>query len=280
MLTREVVHFLQGVPPFQQLAAETLESLARTVSLEYYPAGFPILTQGGPPSDGLQIVLTGAARVSMRSTEKEELVIDYRSEGDAIGFLSLYSGDRSRVDVTAVEDTTCYLIPREPFLALLEEHPDVREYFHRVFLAKYMDKAFTDLRSRSGLFGGGGEKLLFTTAVGELITRGVVTAPSATTIREAARTMSRHGISSLVLTDAGDAPVGIMTDRDLRDKVAARGRSYDEPATAIMSSSLIKAEGSWLAFFERPIAAGLGLLTVMVWLSPFALRILRRRPQG
>jgi len=46
------------------------------------------------------------------------------------------------------------------------------------------------------------------------------------------------------------------------------------------ATSLIKAEGSWLAFFERPIAAGLGLLTVMVWLSPFALRILRRRPQG
>jgi TctA family transporter len=46
------------------------------------------------------------------------------------------------------------------------------------------------------------------------------------------------------------------------------------------ATSLIKAEGSWLAFFERPIAAALGLLTVMVWLSPFALRILRRRPHG
>lgn len=248
MLTRDVVHFLQGVPPFQQLAEETLESLARTVSLEYYPSGFPILTQGGPASDALQIVLTGAARVSMRSTEKEEIVIDYRSEGDAIGFLSLYGGDRSRVDVTAVEDTTCYLIPREPFLALLEGHPDVREYFHRVFLAKYMDKAFTDLHRRSGLFGGGGERLLFTTAVGELIARGVVTAPSTTPIREAAATMSRHRISSLVLTDAGDAPVGIMTDRDLRDKVAARGRGFDEPATAIMSASLIKAEATDYCF--------------------------------
>jgi len=44
------------------------------------------------------------------------------------------------------------------------------------------------------------------------------------------------------------------------------------------ATSLIKAEGSWLAFFERPIAGALGLVTVMVWLSPFALRILRRRP--
>lgn len=247
-LTLEVVHFLQGVPPFQTLPDAALDALARSVSLEYYPAGFPILTQGGPASDSLQLVLTGAAKVSMRSPEQEEIVIDYRSEGDAIGFLSLYSGDRSRVDVTAVEDTTAYLIPRTPFMALLEEHPDVREYFHRVFLAKYMDKAFTDLRSRTGLFGGGGEKLLFTTAVGDLVKRGPVTAPSATTIGEAARTMSRHGISSLVLTDDGDAPVGIMTDRDLREKVAARGRGYAEPASAIMSASLIKAEASDYCF--------------------------------
>ncbi|HEY5998895.1 MAG TPA: DUF294 nucleotidyltransferase-like domain-containing protein [bacterium] len=248
MLTREVVQFLQGVPPFQTLPEETLDALARTVSLEYYPAGFPILTQGGPASDSLQIVLTGAAKITMRSMENEEIVIDYRSEGDAIGFLSLYGSDRSRTDVTAVKDTTCYLIPREPFLALLEAHPDVREYFHRVFLAKYMDKAFTDLRSRSGLFGGGGEKLLFTTAVGDLISRSVVTAPSGTSIREAAGAMSRHGISSLVLTDAHDAPVGIMTDRDLREKVAARGRNFAEPASAIMSRSLIKAEATDYCF--------------------------------
>jgi CBS domain-containing protein len=247
-LTQAVVQFLQGVPPFQTLSDAALEALARTVSLEYYPAGFPILTQGGPASDSLQVVLAGAAKVSMRSMEQEEIVIDYRSEGDAIGFLSLYGGDRSRVDVTAVKDTTCYLIPREPFMALLEAHPDVREYFHRVFLAKYMDKAFTDLRSRSGIFGGGGEKLLFTTAVGDLITRGAVTAPSATPIGEAAGTMSRHGISSLVLTDAGDAPVGIMTDRDLRDKVAARGRDTAEPVAGIMSTALIKAEASNYCF--------------------------------
>jgi len=47
-----------------------------------------------------------------------------------------------------------------------------------------------------------------------------------------------------------------------------------------LATSLIKAEGSVMAFFERPIAGALGALTVLVWLSPLALRILRgrRRP--
>ena len=132
-------------------------------------------------------------------------------------------------------------MPREPFLALLEAHPEVREYFHRTFLAKYMDKAFTDMRSRSQLFGSG-EKLLFTTAVGDLITHPVVTASRDISIQAAARLMSHHGISSLVLIDGDAVPIGIITDRDLRDKVAARGRDIAEPVANIMSTSLIKAE--------------------------------------
>lgn len=247
MLTLEPVAFLQGIPPFELLDQPTLESIAETISLEFYPKGFPILSQGGPASDSLQIVRTGGTKVSMRSSDSEEIVIDYRSEGDAIGFLSLYSGDRSRTDVTAVEDTTCYVLPRESFLALLEAQPDLREYFHRTFLSKYMDKAFTDMRSRSQVFGGG-EKLLFTTTVGDLVTHPVQTAASDISIRDTAVLMSHHSISSLVLVDAGGVPVGIVTDRDLRDKVAARGRDTLEPVAGIMSTALIKADAGDFCF--------------------------------
>ncbi len=42
-------------------------------------------------------------------------------------------------------------------------------------------------------------------------------------------------------------------------------------------TSMIKADGDLLAFFERPIAAGLGLLTILVWLLPVAMMLLSRR---
>jgi TctA family transporter len=41
-------------------------------------------------------------------------------------------------------------------------------------------------------------------------------------------------------------------------------------------SSLVKADGNFLVFFERPIAGVLGALTLLVWLWPLA-RMLRRR---
>jgi putative tricarboxylic transport membrane protein len=41
-------------------------------------------------------------------------------------------------------------------------------------------------------------------------------------------------------------------------------------------SSLVKSDGRLLAFFERPIAAGLGALVLLIWLAPL-LRMLKRR---
>ncbi len=42
-------------------------------------------------------------------------------------------------------------------------------------------------------------------------------------------------------------------------------------------TSMIKSDGRFLGFFERPIAAGLGILTIMVWLWPLARRLRSRR---
>jgi TctA family transporter len=44
-----------------------------------------------------------------------------------------------------------------------------------------------------------------------------------------------------------------------------------------LSTSLIKSDGSLLAFFERPIATGLGIFTLTVWSLPLVLRIARKR---
>ncbi|SEN06524.1 tripartite tricarboxylate transporter permease [Palleronia pelagia] len=45
-------------------------------------------------------------------------------------------------------------------------------------------------------------------------------------------------------------------------------------------TSMIKSQGSFIAFFERPIAAGLGIFTIAVWMLPLMLLLLRRRRAG
>ena len=45
-------------------------------------------------------------------------------------------------------------------------------------------------------------------------------------------------------------------------------------------SSMIKSDGRLLGFVERPIAAGLGTVTILVWLSPLILHMIRARRAG
>ena len=243
----DITEFLRNVPPFQELDESTLNSIAGTVSMEFYPKGSVILHQEGPASEYLRIVRKGAVKVFIKSGKDEEVAIDSRNEGDTFGFLSLVSGDKSRANVVATEDTTCYIISKENVLKLLETHPVFAEYFLVSFLNKYIDKTYKEIHKRNLLYGGG-DRLLFTTPVGELITKEAVTASEGISIREAAEIMSQNRISSLVLLDAHGIPSGVVTDRDLRDKVVSKGRSIEHRAGEIMSVSLIKADAREYCF--------------------------------
>jgi CBS domain-containing protein len=240
MIVDEVEEFLGQVPAFRLLEAADLRELASRIEIDFSPAGTVLLTEGGSPSEFLQIVVSGGVKVSLPAGDGE-VVVDFRSEGAAFGYLSLLSGECPRMDVTAVEDTVCYLIPREPFVALLDRRPDVREFFTRTFMTTYMDKAFSDMHAVS-LADDDREQLLFTTPVGQLPTREPVAASVGISIREAAGIMSRNRVSSLMLTGDADAPVGIVTDRDLRDKVAAVARDGAEPVGNIMSPIAVAAD--------------------------------------
>jgi CBS domain-containing protein len=241
MIIEETIEFLSQIPPFQFLEEEILARLASSATMEFYPKGSTILHQEGPPSEYLRVIKKGATKVFIKPDKGEEVLIDYRSEGDSFGFLSLVGGDKSRATVVAVEDTICLLIKKETVVMLLDSHPTFTEYFLKSFLNKYIDKAYQEMRTKS-LVSGGGDKMLFTTPVGELATKEVVTARQEISIREAAELMSAGGISSLVIVDDGGSPVGIITDRDLRDKVVARGKDVEGEVGSIMSVALIKSE--------------------------------------
>ncbi len=209
--------------------------------MEFYPKGSTILHQDGPPSEYLRIIKKGGVKVFIKPDKGEEVLIDYRSEGDSFGLLSLVGGDKSRANVVAVDDTICYLLNKTAILKLVDSVPAFTEFFLKSFLNKFIDKTYEEMHNKSLLFGGG-EKLLFTTPVGEIAVRNVMTAPQTISIRKAAEIMSERRYSSLVIVDEEGVPAGIVTDRDLRDKVVSKGRTGNEKVSDIMSVSLIKSE--------------------------------------
>ncbi|MGE5172505.1 MAG: DUF294 nucleotidyltransferase-like domain-containing protein [Betaproteobacteria bacterium] len=241
MILEDVVVFLQKVPPFQFLDDDTLQAVARNLSMEFYPKDMIILRQDGPPSDALRIIKKGGVKVSMVSEDGDEVVIDYRSEGDTFGFLSLVGRDRVRSNVTAVEDTICYLLGKEMLLKLLDSQHSFTEYFLKSHITKYIDRTYSEMQNKS-IFYGGSDRLLFTTRIGDMAVKEVISTQEDTSIRDASQVMSENRISSIVIMNANNLPTGIVTDRDLREKVVAKGRSVSEPVRNIMSTTLIRVD--------------------------------------
>ena len=242
MLLHETVELLGRIHPLDQLPASALEALGREASLEYYRRGARILEQGGEPTEHLFVVKRGTVSMRLTGDDGSELSIDYRGPGELFGLLSVISGQAPRSHVSAEEDTIALRIPKRQLQAALDAHPRVSDALLKSYFLEFVDRTYEETRRRSNAYTNG-HRILFSTPAGELIHRSPVSARGKTSIQDAARQMVEHRISSLVVTDRSGAPVGIVTDRDLREHVA-EGRDVSQPVSQIMSSPIVQVDAA------------------------------------
>ena len=94
----------------------------------------------------------------------------------------------------------------------------------------------------------GGELSIFVRQVRELLHGPAATCAPSTTVADAARLM--HQDTAVVVLDAAGAPLGIVTDRDLRVRVVAARRDAGATAAADVMSSPVVTIGSGALAFE------------------------------
>ena len=247
MLTKSAKNFLKRYQPFSLLDDHALGQLVKCLTMELYPAGTHIMSQGDPSSGSLHIIKEGSVRIYARTSRGREQVIDFRGKGDTFGSLPLAEAQPLEISVQAVSDTVCYVADRAGVVRLLDEHPALREYLVPLYFPKGDDRgrplppAAEGARDRS-------ENALFTTPVRELATRDVVTARAGLSILEAVRLMSLRRTGALVIVDEADSPVGMLTVTDLRDRVLVPQKSLLDPVGDIMSTPIVRVDGSDLCF--------------------------------
>jgi len=119
-VTESVVAFLDKIPPFQFLPGPEIRTLARTMTLEYFPQDTVILAAGLQVAVALNIVQKGAVKLGIRTNVGKGLVLDMRSERVVFGLLSLMGRDVARLDVVALEDAVVTARLWQKILAKLE----------------------------------------------------------------------------------------------------------------------------------------------------------------
>ncbi len=247
LVTESVIGFLRDVPPFVLLPEEELRTLARHISLEYFPRGTNILKAGGEPSESLYVIYKGAVRLTIPSDAGEQVLVDVRGEGDLFGVLSLVGGDVARFDVSAMEDTLAYSISGDAVRELTQRVPEVAAWVVRTSISRYVDRALGELRTRSQS-ASAAEQLLYSIAAGDVGAAAPVLCLEASPIQCVAAAMAAAHASCAVVTDGDNQPIGIVTETDLATKVVAAGLATHAPVSAIMSSPVISVDAAQATF--------------------------------
>jgi CBS domain-containing protein len=220
----DIAEFLAGRDPFSGLDEAELERLASRTEVEFFPAGTQILPQGERPQGRIRIVRRGSVELIDHGRP-----VDLLGEGEMFGHPSVLSGQPTRYEVRAREDTLCYSLAAEDVIPLLGRPSSLR-FLARSLLARGRPE------SANGAEPPGAEVARQYAA--DLVRRPPVISPPDTSLRDAARLMNAEEVSA-VLVELGDGEFGIVTDRDLRSRVVAGRLSPDDPVSAAMSSPVV-----------------------------------------
>ena len=231
-----VAEFLQRYPPFSLIAPVERWDLAATVTIRYVTAGTVLFREGEQPGDEFYVVRQGSVEVFEQGPPRQ--LVDVCDEGDIFGVRPLIAREPYLATAVARDECILYVVPVAAAQPLLTKNNRVALYFAAAFAS---GRPHQRKRAGSSLAGGrlAGEGPAPVPFLNDTIvmnaTKKVLTCSAEETIRSAALAMTEHGYSSIVIADGANAPVGILTDRDLRSKVVTGLHAADEPVSAIMS---------------------------------------------
>ena len=235
----KIIDFFRGIVPFNELPGEVLSSLPQKIQIDYFPRKSLILEQDGSPCDYLYIIQTGAVEKTVRK-DGVDILLEYKAEGDFFGSASLINRTGPTFNVRAHEDTVCYLFPKKTFDDLMQNHAGFHEYF--AILASKL--AYRLKKAQTGIFAPRGvsdtvvlrsDDYLFNVIAGDMVKRKPVICSPYHEASFVAKLMACEGVGSVVVVDAGNRPLGIVTKSDMTNRILATKKTGSEPIRTIMS---------------------------------------------
>lgn len=118
----QVEQILRETPSFRRLSAEDRLRVASVARLSSFARGEQVFSEG-EPSDFFYSVASGRVKVVKMLPSGKEVILEVFGAGEPLGAVAVYEGRPFPASAVAMDDTTCILIPRASFFALLEQHP-------------------------------------------------------------------------------------------------------------------------------------------------------------
>ncbi|WP_153722961.1 DUF294 nucleotidyltransferase-like domain-containing protein [Sporosarcina cascadiensis] len=196
------------------------------------------------PQEGLLIILQGSAEVQIEGQDGSSVMLEIVQENEIIGFsnFAYYLGEMARpldkhhIDMEVAKNSICLQVPYEVIKKRMDDQ-NVRDYVLRK-MSMRLANVYTSLGEQVRLADEYGESEPYVRRVQDFMSSPVVTIHAEAEVQEIAELMIKHSISSIIVTDQAGKLNGIVTEKDLVERViAGRGSSIGLLAKDVMTKN-------------------------------------------
>tara|TARA_R110001583_G_scaffold60895_1_gene180523 strand:+ start:4036 stop:5880 length:1845 start_codon:yes stop_codon:yes gene_type:complete len=225
-----IFDFMRKLAPFDSLHEQTIRQCCKVLTIAYYSKQQKLVhVDSNDPQ--LYIVRSGAFEVI---TQQGEL-IDRVGEGQYFGFSGMLSGEKVVNQVHILEDGLVYHLSAKMFDQLRANSHSFDRFFNQAFAKRLRDQG--SLRHNH----------INTARITHIMSREITTITPDASIHQAALLMSEKRLSSLVVIKQQKL-CGILTDRDLRNRVLAKGLNGELLVEQVMTKNPTTIEPNALIF--------------------------------
>jgi len=238
-ISHRVADFLKGFPPFSFLHQSDLEKLSEQISIVYKDKDAVIFAENDKTHDSFYVVHKGA--VALKKSTKNT-VLDMCDEGDIFGLRPLLAQENYIMEAVAYEESILYAIPIAVFKPYALENRTVGNFLIESY-ASNTRNPYSDIH-KDKLYGDDlrHENLHSSKDSFDLqpikYSKKIVTCSPSTTARDVAKIMNKKKVGAILIVDEM-LPIGIITDKDLRNKIVTGDYSILTTAESIMTKPVI-----------------------------------------
>lgn len=243
-ISQRVADFLKHFPPFSFLDTHDIEVLSEQVSIIYKDKGTIIFEENEETHDCFYVVHKGA--IELRQKSKND-ILDMCDEGDIFGLRPLIAHENYKMEAITHEESILYAIPIDVFKPYAIKNHNVGGFIIDSF-ASNTQNPFSKSHSKK-LYGDfledenmGADVIDTDNKILDLqpikYSKKIITCSRATSAKEIAVTMTKKNIGAIIVVE-DMLPIGIITDKDLRNKIVTGEYSINTTADVIMNSPVI-----------------------------------------
>lgn len=238
-IAERVNDFLKKHPPFNLLKHEGLLEISTQVSIIYLEKGDTLFKKGAGLNDHFYMVRNGGIALMHTTSNNIQEIINISDAGDVFGVRPLIAKENYKLTAVANEESIVYAIPINTFEKVTNSNAKVYKFLITAFATNAYDPYTAEETGK--IFGdylpnNSQDIVNFQTAN---YTKKPITCHINSSLKDAAIKMSTKKIGCIIVVDNNKNPAGIITNSDIKNKIATGLFPIETPVSNVMNSPVI-----------------------------------------